>query len=272
MTRLTAQDPVRLVQITDTHLRSSAAGTLLKMNTQEGLESVLKTIDENENGIDLIVATGDISQDASREAYENFLGSISKFNVPYRWIAGNHDNAELMAQVAENMDACGESVRANNWLVLLLDSSIASQVHGCLNREELAFLRTSLEQTQADDDIGHCLVCVHHNPVPGSAGWMKDIGLENGNELFDILERFSKVKAVVYGHIHQELDFMHNGIRCFCTPSTCIQFKPNVAEFALDRLNPGYRTFRLYSDGRIESEVIRVTGVEFEADYTSVGY
>jgi len=77
---------------------------------------------------------------------------------------------------------------------------------------------------------------------------------------------------VVYGHIHQELDFMHNGIRCFCTPSTCIQFKPNVAEFALDRLNPGYRTFRLYSDGRIESEVIRVTGVEFEADYTSVGY
>ena len=67
MTRLTAQDPVRLVQITDTHLHSSAEGTLLKMNTQEGMESVLNTIDENENGIDLIVATGDISQDAEAD-------------------------------------------------------------------------------------------------------------------------------------------------------------------------------------------------------------
>ena len=108
--------------------------------------------------------------------------------------------------------------------------------------------------------------------VPGSSGWMKDLGLENSKQFFDILGRFSVVRSVVYGHIHQELDFMHNGIRCFCTPSTCIQFKQNIEGFALDRMNPGYRTLQLYNDGRIESEVIRVTDIEFEVDYSSAGY
>jgi Icc protein len=272
MGRLTAQEPVRLVQITDSHLRATAEGTLLKMNTRESLGHVLRTIEENESRIDLIVATGDISQDASRQAYEEFLKSIATFNVPYRWIVGNHDNAELMAQAAKDTDACGKTVSVNNWLVLMLNSSVNNQVHGRLNHEELAFLEKNLEQAELGDDIAHCLVCIHHNPVPGSSGWMEGLGLENSKEFFNILSRFSVVRSVVYGHIHQELDFMHNGIRCFCTPSTCIQFKPSIENFALDRMNPGYRTFQLYSDGHIESEVIRVTDIEFEVDYSGAGY
>ena len=101
---------------------------------------------------------------------------------------------------------------------------------------------------------------------------MKDIGLENGAELFSTLKKSSKVKCVLYGHIHQELDFSHEGVRCLCTPSTCIQFKPKVTDFSLDRVNPGYRSLRLFADGSIESEVKRVSGGTFEADYNSPGY
>ena len=67
-------------------------------------------------------------------------------------------------------------------------------------------------------------------------------------------------------------DFTIAGIRFFCTPSTCIQFKPEVIDFALDEVNPGYRRLKLYSDGKIESEVIRIDGSEFRPDFNSEGY
>jgi 3',5'-cyclic-AMP phosphodiesterase len=116
------------------------------------------------------------------------------------------------------------------------------------------------------------LIALHHNPVPGNSAWMRDIGLENGEEFFATIKISKKVKCVLYGHIHQELDFEHEGVRCLCTPSTCIQFKPDVTSFSLDRVNPGYRSLQLFDDGRVETEVRRVSGETFEADYNSPGY
>ena len=101
---------------------------------------------------------------------------------------------------------------------------------------------------------------------------MKDIGLRNDREFLELLGKYEMVRSVVYGHIHQELDFMFNNIRLFCTPSTCIQFKQEVIDFALDIVNPGYRRLQLFPDGRIEAKVIRVEGHTFKADFSSAGY
>ena len=64
---------------------------------------------------------------------------------------------------------------------------------------------------------------------------------------------------------------MHKNIRCLCTPSTCIQFKADVANFELDKVNPGYRSLKLFADGSIETEVRRVDGT-LEVGYRSNGY
>ncbi|MGH8327024.1 MAG: 3',5'-cyclic-AMP phosphodiesterase, partial [Steroidobacteraceae bacterium] len=42
------------------------------------------------------------------------------------------------------------------------------------------------------------------------------------------------------------------------TPSTCTQFLPRSAEFALDRLPPAYRTLELCADGSIVTDVVWV--------------
>ena len=272
MTTLTTQNPIKLVQITDTHLYGSSSGTLLKMNTQDSMDHVVKILKENEQEIDLILATGDIAQDASIDTYKNFISTMEGLNAPFRWIPGNHDSAAVMKDVAMGKDADEKSVRINNWQLAFLDTSVAGQVHGKLSQAEIDFLNDTLSAAEADDAIQHCLVCLHHNPVKGNAGWMKDIGLQNRVQFFDTVKQYSKIKCIVYGHIHQELDFEHEGIRCLCTPSTCIQFKPNVTNFALDKVNPGYRSIKLHEDGSIDTEVIRVTGYTFEADFSSGGY
>ncbi len=272
MTSRTTQNPIKITQITDTHLYGKPSGTLLKMNTNETLNHVIELVKAKEKDIDLVLATGDIAQDASEKAYGNFLETVAKLNAPFRWIPGNHDNVTVMDRMAEGTDANEKTAQLNNWLIVLLDSSILGQVHGKLAKTEINFLTSVLRAAEKDESIDHCLITLHHNPVQGNSAWMKDIGLENSKAFFDIIKTSNKTKCVLYGHIHQELDFEHEGVRCLCTPSTCIQFKPEVTSFSLDRVNPGYRSLRLFADGSIETEVRRVSGETFEADYNSPGY
>lgn len=272
MTPQTANSPIHLVQITDTHLYGKSTGTLLKMNTHNSFEHVVELVREKEDNLDLILATGDIAQDASESAYSRFTDRVGTLGAPYRWIPGNHDKAEVMRTAAESPDVNEKSVQINNWLILMLDTSVDGQVHGRLAPAEMEFLHSQLQESELNNSIDHIMICMHHNPVQGSSGWMKDIGLKNRARFWELAKSATKIKCLVYGHIHQELDFVHENIRCLCTPSTCIQFKPNVVNFALDQLNPGYRSFKLHADGTVESEVHRVEGAQFEADFSSGGY
>lgn len=272
MAPLTTQDPIELIQITDTHLYGKPGGSLFKMNTAQSLSRVVELLNTQNEKFDLLLATGDIAQDASDAAYRNFMQATSGINAPLRWIPGNHDDAAAMDRAARGSDAGEKILQINNWLIVLLDSSVLGQAHGKLSASELSFLQASLNSADEDNSIDHCLVCLHHNPVPVSQVWMKDMGLQNGQEFFEILKKFAKLRCVLYGHIHQDLDFIHQGIRCVCSPSTCVQLEPKVTDFSLDKVNPGYRSLKLLADGQIETAVMRVPGDLFEADYHSVGY
>ena len=264
--------PIRIVQITDTHLFSEGSGTLLKMNTKHSFQQVLELVRMHDSPPDLILGTGDIAQDASATAYEYFKSSIGALNAPFMWLPGNHDNALLMQSLAEGTSAAYKCMQLGNWLIVMLDTSVGGQVHGTLSAEELAFLSAQLDASELSDSVDHVLVSMHHNPIRGTAGWMKNIGLQNPQKFWETAKTSSKLRAIVYGHIHQELDFVLEGIRCLCTPSTCIQFKPDVVNFALDKMNPGYRNLVLYSDGAIDTQVVRVAGEQLEADFSCGGY
>lgn len=264
--------PVRIVQITDTHLYSKGSGTLLEMNTKHSFEQVLELVRMHDGPPDLILGTGDIAQDASKPAYEYFKSGMETLNAPFMWLPGNHDNARLMQSLAEGTSAAHKHKQLGTWLIVMLDTSVDGQVHGALSADQLEFLSAQLKRSELSDSVDHVLVSMHHNPVEGTAGWMKDIGLQNPWKFWDSAKTSSKLRAVVYGHIHQELDFEFEGIRCLCTPSTCIQFKPDVVNFALDKMNPGYRNLVLHSDGAIETHVVRVAGEQLEADFSSGGY
>ena len=153
----------------------------------------------------------------------------------------------------------------------MLDTSSPGNVHGVLSDQELQRLQQQLSCLPAG--VEHTMVCLHHNPVPGTASWMSDIGLKNADALLAIFtQQSASVRAVVYGHIHQTLDFYHQGLRFFCTPSTCIQFKPHVEEFTLDMLAPAYRWFDLYADGRLETAVERLNDYTIKVDMSASNY
>ena len=56
---VTTSEPIRLVQISDTHLEPAEGGTLLGMDTDRSLRHVLALVQRENTRIDLVLATGD---------------------------------------------------------------------------------------------------------------------------------------------------------------------------------------------------------------------
>jgi Icc protein len=98
----------------------------------------------------------------------------------------------------------------------------------------------------------------HHHPVSMRSRWLDTVGLANGDAFFAVLRRHPNVRAVLFGHVHQALDVLIDGVRVLATPSTCSQFRPLSQDFAIDDAPPAYRTLTLHPDGRLDTEVIWV--------------
>ncbi|WP_095078120.1 3',5'-cyclic-AMP phosphodiesterase [Pseudomonas sp. Irchel s3h17] len=265
---LNASDPVLLVQLSDSHLFAEADGTLLGMNTRDSLQQVIELALAQQSRIDLVIASGDLSQDGTLESYQQFRQMSGQIDAPARWIPGNHDEPRIMAQAAVQSAFLEPVVDIGNWRITLLDSAVPGSVPGYLQDEQLQLLARALSEAPQR----HHLVCFHHHPVSIGCAWMEPIGLRNPEALFAVLDRFTQVRAVLWGHVHQEIDQLRNGVRLIASPSTCIQFEPRSEDFKVDTLAPGYRWLRLLPDGGLETGVERVSGFEFQVDYGSNGY
>ena len=265
--------PTRILQVTDTHLFSHPEGTLVGMNCDEGLRDVLDLVRQREltaaTPPALLLFTGDASQDNSPASYQRLDALLGSLPLPHYWIPGNHDELALMKAAVGTDNACfRSSIGVGNWRIILLNSSVAGKVHGCLADAELARLRAAMQEAEEE----HLLIALHHNPVPVAAEWLQRHALQNPEALFAELDVQPKVRAVIFGHIHHELRVSRKGVTILGSPSTCVQFHPSSRDFALDDLNPGYRWLALYPDGRLQTGVHRVEGKRSALDFSGVGY
>lgn len=262
------EDSVLLVQLTDSHLFAEADGKLLGLNTGDSLARVVELAVAEQPRIDLILATGDLSQDGSVASYQRFRQLAERIEAPARWCPGNHDELGAMREAARGSALMEPVLEICGWRVVMLDTLVAGSVFGMLRGDQLELLERAL--SEAPDH--HHLVCLHHHPVSIGSRWMDRIGLRNPEALFEVLDRHDNVRALLWGHIHQAFDQSRNGVRLLATPSTGVQFTPQSEDFQVDSAAPGYRWLRLYADGRLETDVSRVSGIDFEIDYSVKGY
>ena len=174
---------------------------------------------------------------------------------------------ELAARAPERL--AGE-VQAGNWQVLLLDSQVPGEVGGELGSGELARLESALDLAASEGR--YSLVCLHHQPVEVGCQWLDEQMVSDASKFWSVIDRFSGVRGVLWGHVHQEVDRHRGSVRLMASPSTCVQFAPGSVKFKADDQPPGYRWLALHPDGRLESGVSRVTGEHFDVDLNSGGY
>lgn len=264
-----AMKPLRVIQVSDIHLFTDPEKDLLGVKTKESFQAVFDLVRQHKDSTDLVILSGDMSQDGSRESYENVAAAFNQLNIPIYFVPGNHDNPKMYPEVYPlGMVSDNKHLVFKHWQLILLDSQIPGSVEGRLASSQLRFLQTCLNMHPEH----HAAVIFHHQPVPVGCQWLDNLGLQNADELFEVMSHYPLARTIVFGHVHQEYDGEHHGIRCFSAPSTCIQFKTKSAGFALEKLPPGFRKITFQDNGDIDTQVIRCAEYVGHFDVEAKGY
>lgn len=258
----------KFIQITDCHLFDSQQGKLLGMDTQASLNAVMDLIHSQTRDFDFYLCTGDLSQDGSIASYQYLNTLLAKDGKEQYWIPGNHDYREHMLQVVSEQQEMQSVIKKGPWQIILLDSQVVGSVFGNFADSQLQILKDAL----AADPHSHTLITMHHHPRAMGCKWLDTQQIRNSQAFLDIINQYDNVRVVLWGHVHQDTNIDINGVRFISTPSTCVQFTPESTDFAVDSVGPGYRYMELHDDGNITTSVNRVSGIDFEIDYTIKGY
>ena len=229
---------VRLLQLSDTHLFAQAERTLLGVNTRESFLAVLQQVADEAEPFDMVLVTGDISQDYSAASYQFFAAQI------------------------ETQVLCGR------WQMVLLNSEVYAAAHGWLQRSQLEYLSACARE---HPEL-HLLCSLHHLPRLVGSAWLDTQTLHNQDEFHAVCRDLPSLRVVLSGHVHQEYDETIAGVRYLATPSTAIQFEPRSPDFMLSALPPGWRYLELREDGSIETRVCRLSHGHFEPSFSASGY
>jgi 3',5'-cyclic-AMP phosphodiesterase len=246
---------ISVLQVTDPHILETPGATLLGIKTAYYFNAVLDHALHSSRHFDLCLLTGDLAQEPCRASYEYLLNSLQAYDLPCLCLPGNHDDFDIMQSVlnTDNIN-CNKLKILGNWQIIGLNSQVPGSEGGYLSTSELAFLERCLQDNR---DL-NTLIAVHHHCFPAGSRWMDTMIIDNAEGLFAAIKPYPGVKAIVNGHIHQEMELTQNAVKILTTPSTCFQFKPKSKNFSLDDLSPGYRWLQLFDDGTINSGVERI--------------
>jgi 3',5'-cyclic-AMP phosphodiesterase len=252
---------LKIIQLSDLHLFANKAEKLDGIAPQITLEAVITKIynDVDIQPLDLVVITGDISQDYSAASYEVAWQLCAKLHVPIVAVPGNHDAIELFKNIFTNpqYSVTEKSLLQGNWLLVFLSSNFSGEQKGHIVQQDLLWLNAIMQQTIAEN----CIIFLHHHVLPVQSPGIDNLSLENAEEFLAVISKaankFKKV-LVVSGHVHQEYSQTISNIIFLTTPSTCWQFKPSSLVLQLDNLMPGFRYICLYEDSNYMSKIVRV--------------
>lgn len=234
---------MRLIQITDCHLHADPDARCRTGIAYRQLESVVAAA--GKLSPDLVLVSGDVSDDYSPESYALAEQAFSRIGCPWHWLVGNHDAPQAMVKQRPPMAA----LDIDRWRVLPADTYWAGHAGGQLADEALASLSEELGRHPGRPT----LIVMHHPPVAVGAAWLDGIGLRNGNDLAELLCGENQVRGILCGHVHQafagSLETASGEVPVYGCPSTSDQFLRGSDDFAVDEASrPGFRVIDLQGD------------------------
>lgn len=263
--------PLRLLQITDTHLPARSGATLLGVDTAATLERVLdQALAEHEP--DAVIASGDLVHDPdSSRGYERFRDLLtSRFRGPIMYLPGNHDLADPFDSILGGAD----TLQLDRWTVIGFDTHVDREPQARFEAADRVHLETRIGAAEAD----FVLLACHHPPLPVGCGWLDKDRIPAGAELLESCaaagrrdaQTTSRVRGLVFGHVHQQVDASWGALPVLGAPSTCFQFPAGSQRFAIDTDavtgRPGYRWLSLLADGSLRTEVCRLADRNLNID------
>src|SRR5665811_215051 len=148
-----------IVQISDCHVAADPSQKYRGINPHHNLKTMMDKVKAIKP--DLLLATGDLSEDGSRESYGMLQAYLDLSGIPVLALPGNHDDPELLAEAFPGSPVDSIAVSDHgSWQIIRLNSCLPGRPEGHLDEKpliDLASLLSSSEQRPR-------LIAVHHQP------------------------------------------------------------------------------------------------------------
>ncbi len=216
---------IRFVQVADAHL---TVGSEYSMNV---LKSAVDDINK-QSGISFVVFTGDNINNPKEENLREFVSIVSKLNVPYYVVLGNHDvyksnglSKVRYYEILRERNLLYPQRKPNykftkNGFVFLVVDGAKEVIPGSVGyyREDtLAWLEKELTKNAKKD-----VVILQHFPVEypeGSDNRLRTHRTYKVEEYQALLSKHHNVLAVISGHFHVNSENMKDGVYHISSPS-----------------------------------------------------
>ena len=202
---------IKLIQITDPHLVEPGE-LLLGLDPLARLEACLAHVNANHADADLVVLSGDLTDDGSPAAYAALRERLEVLALPWRLMVGNHDKRDAL--FAAFPDAAGEGGFAHAALdtregrVILLDTLEPHRVGGRLCEARLAWLERELEAARGRP----VFLFMHHPPFRVHLPALDRVRLMDADAFLDVVRRHGGVRHIFAGHVHRPISGTWHGI------------------------------------------------------------
>ena len=163
-------EPLRILQVTDLHLRAAQDGELYGVRTDASFRAVLeRALGDVRWRPAAILVTGDLAEDPVPLVYERFRAAMEPLGLPVLCLPGNHDDPAVMARTLDSgpVSYCGGS-SIGRWRFVLLDTVVPGEAGGALSDGEL----TRLDRELAGAGDQWVFVAVHHQPLAMESAWL----------------------------------------------------------------------------------------------------
>jgi len=182
---------MRILHVSDSHVSHSESFN------REALLSALGELDSGD--FDLFIHSGDVTNRAKREQFEEAADLLSAVDVPAVIIPGNHDKRSGGLPLFKQSFGPPKGVRElNDTLVVFLDSGVNDQDDGRVGQVQFEMLKENLSR---HEDISTKIVVLHHHTVPIPWTGKERNVLSNAGDLLELFLR-SDVDLVLSGHKH----------------------------------------------------------------------
>ena len=217
-----------IAQISDIHIRDHLGMFGELVDTSKTLEKAIKLLNALDPQPDVVLATGDLTDDGTKEQYSQFLEIIAPLNAPLLPLPGNHDDysefinafsSTLPDEIPKNH--CSYVIDNFPVRLIALDTSLPGQ-HDALFSEDHELWRSQVLEQEKDKPT---LIFTHFPPFETGINFMDISGLKSADRLEKIIRNNPQVKLVVAGHVHRPIQTSFASTMISVCPSTGNQLK-----------------------------------------------
>jgi 3',5'-cyclic AMP phosphodiesterase CpdA len=252
-----------VAQLSDVHVLPPGVRLGGVVDTNAALRAAVEVINGLAPQPDVVVVSGDVTEDGSAAAAQEARRILDGLGAPYWVMAGNHDRRDALRDAfAGRLDGSGErltyEVDIGAARLLLLDSLVEDHDEGVLGTAQLAWL----DQRLSADRERPVLVFVHHPPIDTGVWWMDTARLSDASAFGDVVERHAHVALVACGHVHRAIEQRWRGTTVSITPSTAFEVQFDLTPQAPPRAVLDRPAFHIHvvEDGRVVTHTVDASG------------